>query len=303
MVVKDGLVRLEGAVDLHIHAAPGLAKRPYDDIQTARAAAEAGMAAIVLKDHFESTVSRAYYAAKAVPGINVFGGLVLNRYSGGVNPAAAEAALITGARQIWMPTVDSALHREAMGSTGTYEQRGRLTGPPLAKSSRHFTEGEGFRVLETGKLTESAKEIVRLVKEYDAILGSGHLYDHEVLALAEFARSIGFGRLLVTHANWTIVTRISVDDLRRLAELGAFIELCAAASYPPSNCLTIEATVEWIRRIGPDRCAIATDAGNPFYPIAPELLRAFLQNLYAAGVPAADLRMMVADNPRQLLNL
>jgi hypothetical protein len=96
---------LEGAVDLHVHGGPDLVPRRYTDLELAARARDAGMRAIVLKSHVESTVGRAASVAAAT-GLEVHGGLVLNAFaSGGVDPEAVELSLQLGARVIWMPTV------------------------------------------------------------------------------------------------------------------------------------------------------------------------------------------------------
>ena len=96
------LVDVKGAVDLHVHSFPCVIPRLADDRQVVRAAAEKGMKAIMLKSHHESTVSRAYLLKDEFPDIKIFGGVVLNNFVGGVNPAAAEVALRLGAKEVWI---------------------------------------------------------------------------------------------------------------------------------------------------------------------------------------------------------
>ena len=100
-------MKLDGAVDLHVHSYPCVFQRRVDDRQAAQAAQDAGMAAIVLKCHHESTVSRAYLIQQEFPDLKVFGGVVLNQFVGGINPGAAEVGLRLGAKEIWMPTIDA----------------------------------------------------------------------------------------------------------------------------------------------------------------------------------------------------
>ena len=83
MLLPDAL---EGAVDLHVHSAPDVDPRRFNDLELAAEAAKAGMRAVLLKSHQNSTVERAWLTAKVVPGIHVFGGLVLNAPAGGINP-------------------------------------------------------------------------------------------------------------------------------------------------------------------------------------------------------------------------
>ena len=86
------MITLEGAYDIHVHAAPELFPRIGDAVDFARAARAAGMAGLVFKAHHESTVTRAYHTALQVPGIELYGGIVLNEFVGGVNPPAVAAS-------------------------------------------------------------------------------------------------------------------------------------------------------------------------------------------------------------------
>ena len=114
------LIDVAGAIDMHCHPFPDLFPRLADDIDIAIAARDAGLKALMLKCHHESTVSRAYLIQRIVPGIRVFGGVVLNSYVGGINPAAVEAALRLGGKEVWMPTIDAGYHAEVHGGTGGY---------------------------------------------------------------------------------------------------------------------------------------------------------------------------------------
>jgi len=79
---------LEGAVDLHVHSAPDVDQRRFDDIELAREAAGSGMDAILIKSHQNSTVERAFLVSRMVRDVHVYGGLVLNDTVGGLNGAA-----------------------------------------------------------------------------------------------------------------------------------------------------------------------------------------------------------------------
>ncbi len=154
------LISLDGAIDLHCHPYPDLFPRLADDIDIAVAARDAGLEALVLKCHHESTVSRAYLVQRIVPGIRVFGGVVLNTYVGGINPAAVEAALRLGGKEVWMPTVDAGYHAQVHGGTGGYDAQG---------GGR--VQAEGIWVTDVdGQLEPVVKEVLALVAEHQAIL-------------------------------------------------------------------------------------------------------------------------------------
>lgn len=62
------------------------------------------MKAVVLKCHHGYTSDRAYFVRKAVPGIGVYGGVVLNNAVGGINPFVVEAAITYGTKIVWLPS-------------------------------------------------------------------------------------------------------------------------------------------------------------------------------------------------------
>ena len=95
----DDAPSLAGVIDIHAHAASQTGalnfQRQFDAIQAAQIAKIYGMRGIVLKEHTTETASWAYLVSQVVPGVEVFGGIVLNRYVGGMNPAAVEAMIGT----------------------------------------------------------------------------------------------------------------------------------------------------------------------------------------------------------------
>src|SRR5256885_13833012 len=141
------LVDVAGAVDLHCHPYPDLFPRLADDFDIVRAARDAGRKAILLKCHHENTVSRAYLVQRVIPGIRVFGGIVLNYYVGGINPAAVEASLRLGGKEVWMPTVDAGYHAEIHGGTGGYDSQQGGRSPAQGV----WGEGKGGELRPEGK--------------------------------------------------------------------------------------------------------------------------------------------------------
>src|SRR5215472_11255478 len=108
--IASAQTSLAGAIDIHVHSDPDSVARSIDAIDLARLAKQRGMRALVLKNHYESTAALAYIVRKEVPGIEVFGGIDLNRSVGGVNPAAIERMVLTKGgwgKVVWMPTFDN----------------------------------------------------------------------------------------------------------------------------------------------------------------------------------------------------
>ena len=287
------LVDLTGAYDLHVHSNPELFLRIGDDLDLARHASQSGLAGIMIKNHFESTVGRAALADRMVEGTRVFGGLVLNWFTGGLNPLAAETALRLGARQIWMPTVDAIAHAAAFGQTGgfTHQKSGLKLHRP------------GISVLgEDDRLKPEIKVIVELVKEAGAILGTGHLNRNEIFALADFALGVGLKKLLVTHPEFN-PPALSLEDQKQLSVKGAFLELCGGNLYPIPGGGRIDDYRSIVAEAGAGSIILTSDAGQPRKSLPAEVLRIFGQCLLEKGVSQEEINLMTKENPARLLGL
>ena len=137
-----------------------------------------------------------------------------------MNPEAADFALTMGAKKVWMPTVDAARHAEVFGQGGyTLKTSGVGTAEP-DKKSRHLLRKKPIRIVENGKLSDDAKDVVRICKIWDAMLGASHLYNEEIIALLRFAKEEKFAKVVITHANWTVLRNVDAGALKEMAELG-----------------------------------------------------------------------------------
>lgn len=287
------LVDLSGAYDLHIHSNPSLFTRSGDDLYLADHANESGLSGILLKNHFESTVGRAALADKVSPRARIFGGLVLNHFTGGINPAAVETSLKLGARQIWMPTIDAAAHAEVYGHTGGfgYQEAGTRI------------EGAGLTVLDREeRLTDAARSIVEQVRDAGAILGTAHLSRDEIFHLARFSKEIGFQGLLITHPYFN-PPRLDISSQVELARLGATMELCGGNLYPIPGLGRIEDYRRSVAQVGAKSIILTSDAGQPRKSLPAEVLRIFAQCLLEKGVGQDEIDLMTKENPARLLGL
>ena len=270
---------LEGAVDLHVHSAPDVDPRRFNDLELAAEAAKAGMRAVLLKSHQNSTVERAWLTSKVVPGIHVFGGLVLNAPAGGINPAAVAVALQLGAKQIWMPTRWAANHRRVHGQEG------------------------GVSILNgDGEVIPEVAEVVRLISSTDCILSTGHLSPLEGVALMRYAAKNSVRHLLVTHPEWP-PTFYPVPLQRELAALGVFFERCFVSTTHRCGFVPLATIVEAIAQVGIKSTVLASDLGQPDTPAPVDGLRIYAANLVAEGFDRDDIRRMMVTNPALLLGL
>lgn len=289
------IIDLREVFDLHLHSSPSLFQRIGDDVEMARRGREAGMSGIMLKSHWESTIGRAYHTMKQVPGIYVFGGITLNHHVGGINPSTVDAAVRSGAKEIWMPTYHSIAHADLYGF-GKYAHM----------DSKTYSDSElkPITILnDKEQVNENTLKVLEIVKKADIILATSHLSAKEALKLIERARDINLKKVVVTHAFFN-PPGMDINDVKKAVELGGFIEFCAGAvTSPIPDYGHLEDFVEAIQTIGPEHVIISSDAGQARKPWFTECIRVFAQSLYQKGISLKSLRLMMIENQRYLLNL
>ncbi len=288
MTIVDSLV--SGAIDMHVHFGPeSLMERRQNALQLARSAREMGLRALVLKNREYNTVPVAMLVSELVPEVQVFGSLTLEPEIGGVNPAAAIAAAKMGAKVIWMPTFSSTNSRSVCE---------KVLGFKLPGAEQVILDSKG-------KLKAEAKEVLQIGKEFNIVIGSGHISPRETFALAEEAQRIGFKKLVVTHALQGALTAVlcSHDDLKQLARGGVYIEHSFWDVLPTMNAYDPVRIVELVKAVGPEHSIMSTDLGQSYNPPAPEGMRMFIATLLRKGLEAKDVEMMVKTNPARLLGL
>ena len=273
---------LKGVVDIHAHCDPDSVPRSIDAIDLAKLARDRGIRALVLKNHYEPTASLAFLVRKVVPGIELFGGIALNRTVGGVNPAAVESMTrMKGGwgRVVWMPTFDA-------------ENQVRYS-----KESRPFV-----RVSKNGTLLPEVREVLALIAKNKLTLGTGHSSPAEDLMLIREARRAGISSIVVTHGMLPPVA-MTVAQMREAAGLGAYIEFVYNVMIGSTKAFEMPEYARAIRAVGPEHCILSSDLGQPGNPLHPDGLEAFFAALRSQGFTVSEIERMAKNNPARLLGL
>ena len=281
---------LNGAYDIHVHAAPDVMPRAGDLVTVFREASDAGMAGILFKDHCFPTHAAAYALNHShSTDTRAFGALALNVTVGGINPLAVEGALKAGVDLVYFPTYSSAPHLEKIGRTHL----------PMPLPKGDFP-GIGIRG-SNGAIIPELDDVLSLIKEYDAAIGTGHLSPEETLLLVEAAARRGVSRVMVTHAS-EIVPGMTVDEQRRAVEMGALIEHCfLAATDAVPGSIPIAEIVRQTHEIGAEHVILASDYGKASLGSPVRGFRKALEDAVAEGLSEAELDLVVRRNPRRLL--
>lgn len=275
-----GQPQLSGVIDIHVHCDPDSIPRSIDAIDLARLAKSRGMRALVLKNHFEPTAALAYIVRKEVPGIEIFGGIDLNRAVGGINPAAVEhMVMVKGGwgRIVWMPTFDAEHDTLAPDHT------------------RPFVP-----VTRGGNLVPEVKQVIALVAQHHLTLETGHSSPEESLMIIREARRQGVQHIVVTHA---MMVGMTIPQMREAAQLGAYIEFVYNGLIGPKKMFTMRDYANAIRAVGPASCILASDLGQAGNPLPPDGLSAFFAGLMKEGFTRTDINLMSKTNPAHALGL
>jgi len=284
---------MQGAIDLHCHSGPSVMARALNHEQALEQAADAGMRAVLFKDHYYPTgpfvdvLKEAGKATRAEP----VGSIVLNNAVGGINPFAVEPALKCGAKVVWMPTVSAANHIREGHRKSLLPTKGKML-KQVALSA----------VDARGELLDNVKHVLDIIAEHDAVLSCGHLHISEVWPLFDEAKKRGVTRLLVNHPSYTVGATLS--DVKELVGMGAWIEHSICMFIPNRMKVYDDAFLKaLIEAAGVERTFFGSDLGQTNAPLPVEGFRQIIGLLLSLGYGDDDVRKMVNTNAAQLAGI
>lgn len=282
---------LAGVIESHVHADPDVRARCIDQVTLTQQCRLNGYRAVMYKSHDFATADNAYILRQTVPGIEVFGGLSLNKNNGDkVNVQAAKLATqITGGlcRCIWMPTYQSAYDMKAKNAAGV----------PVLDAS--------------GNVLPEVIQVMEICGKENIIFATGHSSPAESVILIKKAKEVGLKKAVVTHSSqapW----RLTLDQAKEVLDNGGYLEHsvlpyykgenAAAAHYRTAVHTSMKDFKSFID-LGPKQQFINTDLGQAgnIHPI--DGMRAFIQGLRKEGLSKADLELVSKKVPAYLLGL
>ncbi|MCH7479173.1 MAG: hypothetical protein IIA14_13870 [SAR324 cluster bacterium] len=275
---------LRGALDIHVHADPcSLNPRNQDFTEVAVSAAQAGMRAIVRKDHRFSTVGEAYAVQRHIDHlvdrgelatrVEVFGGVPLG-YS--LDPGQVKEALrFPTFKMLWFNPVG---------------------GEPL---------------VQNGKVRPEVETIIAMARDNEIGINLGQpshsvknkgLNDFDGLMPLVEAISLAGGRAVLDHP----LSSFSIEQIAELCRGGMFAGLYCYPSLPSvikAPLVDPTRTLELLNRVGAERCIIASDVGLLLEPTALEAYRQMVRLLLVMEVEGEAITAMIKTNPATLIGL
>ena|SRR6266545_2339301 len=290
---------LVGAFDTHIHSAPDVLPRKFNDLELAERFKQRKMAGFVLKSHYICTADRATLVRQVVPEVQAFGAIALNNSVGGLNALALDIAGRLGTRVCWLPSVDNA--NELENVQGQRDESKLPYWMSIARDMRALgIAGNWINVTENGEVTKQTRQCLEIIAKHDMVLATSHIRPSEMLPVVKAAKDAKVERIIITHPEFP-TTLLSIDQQRELARHGVYFERCFTT--PNTGKITWEQVYANIREVGPESTILATDLGQTTAPYPDEGLATFINNLLDNGFHERDVQRMVRDNPAQLLGV
>lgn len=299
---------LKGVIDIHIHGAPlggWLPGRPTM-VETCIEASEAGMKALVFKDHNTMSNNCAIIIQdfldrmakdKAKAGIEfkpveVYGGIVLNETVGGMNLKAVKTCLGYGkCKEVWLPSLDAKHQKQAMGAKG------------------------GISVADGKELTQEMKDILDLMAQYNknskgerVSLSTCHVSNEEKVAVLKYVKKKKMDiDVLLDHVTQEM-TILNPAEAKEMIDLGGYLEFAECSCVPWAGMqdwiiafdYSFALIKELLKEKGPRQLVLITDAGQPGNNPVPGW-KMFIKTLLAQGVSEADINIMAKEVPAKII--
>lgn len=286
---------IKNSFDLHVHIGPEIIPRKFT-VPSLIIKETGNIAGMALKNHFFSTVP--FINEVKSPKLVLVGSVVLNNFSGGINSDTIYAASTLTRKPfiVWFPTVSSNqfLKNSRWEIAPEWVQKSGFK----ARLSKSIL---GISIVDSnGKCTPQTIEVLKAIKQSNAILATGHISWQESYALIKAAAAIGIKRMIVTHPIYQkIAMPIAVQ--KQLTEFGAKIEECF--SMYSIDKISITEIASQIKSVGYRNCILSSDVGQSFSPPPSVALKIFSQFLSREGVSQNELATMLIDNPKALIEI
>lgn len=273
------------SIDMHIHPGPDPnAERPIDSAQVAVLAEKAGMKAVVLKSFFYNTASDAFIIQKNLtPNLHVFGSVVIGyTTTGGLQYAARtiESSAKIGCKVVWFPAMDAEWCQSYLGNPGT-----------------------GIYILkEDGTLKDEVYDILKVVKQYNMVVCSGHMSYEESTKMFDAAIEMGIEKMVATHP-LAELSRFTLEQIQELAAKGVYIEHVYGTTMPRLGNLDPSDYVDCVKLVGADKTIMGTDLAQVWDTNPATGMRLFIGQMIQFGCTPEEVELMCKRNPAKLLDV
>lgn len=288
---------LQQSIDLHVHIGPEIIPRRFTLGELLKAEKNK-LRGVAVKNHFFPTIAMDTEKTLKRKMPFVINSVTLNNYLGGFNCDIIRASAELSIRPIivWFPT----LHTNCFLKGRRFEIPKEWIGPLLRKSIKLQLTKDIKKLTILNKKNSLKKEVIEVletIKQYKAILATGHLSWQESEKLIKYAVKIDIKKNIITHPIYPRIN-MPIRVKKELVRLGAYIESCFSMyliDKVPINYIARE-----IKEVGAENCILSSDTGQIFSPKPSIALIKFVQLLKREGITDKEIRMMLIINPEIL---
>ena len=152
--------------------------------------------------------------------------------------------------------------------------------------------------------TMELRRIFSLIKEYDAVLATGHISPEEIRCVVDSARNIGVQKIVITHPEYWVVDMSLESQKELVLDYDFILERCFMQPLKNGQWVSnASRNLEAIFQVGAESTILSTDCGNPATPPWDESMRQYLQFMVNHNISPEDLRSMTKTTPAWLLGL
>ncbi|MGB7969634.1 MAG: DUF6282 family protein [Methanobacterium sp.] len=144
------------------------------------------------------------------------------------------------------------------------------------------------------------EDILHVVKENEMIIATGHLKSEDIFTLIDMANGLGIWRIIVNHP-LTKVVDASLDEQVEMSAY-AYLEHCYVACMEKHDKLDPVLIKDSIKKVGANRCLMATDFGQIHNPSPVNGMKSFINSMIEEGVSLDEIYLMCKYNPHKLIN-
>ena len=156
---------------------------------------------------------------------------------------------------------------------------------------------------ERGILVPELRDVFFLIKEYGAVLATGHISPEETRCVVDAARNIGVQKIVVTHPEYWVVD-MSLEQQYELVSDYGVLERCFRQPQKSGAWVSNAArNLAAIRQLGTANTILSTGCGDPAVPSWENAMREYLQYMADHGVDSEALADMTRRLPAWLLGL
>lgn len=284
----------EEFIDIHFHIGPEIIPREFN-VEELVDKEEDSIAGIVLKNHMYAT--QAMIDSLNIKGVELFGSVALNRFTGGMNPSTVKASAEISEKPLtaYFPTLDA----ENFLKEKEYEIPPEWTD---GKYSRKAQDIEPVKVTnQEGELTKQTIQVIQAIAETDSILATGHISWKEAKKVTNKALEMGVKNIVLTHPIYGPIDMPVKIQKELGSKEGVYIEHLYAMNTIDN--IPMEKIAKQVREVGPENILLGSDMGQIGNPSSSEAMEKFTRKLTEQGIQTEEIEKMAIQNPKALLNL